>query len=139
MSLVDLTNFKIIKQIPVGEKPVAIKAIGNQIFVANQSSSTVSIIDSRNNDVVSTIPVNTAPTFVGAKNDGSEAIIISLGDGKLNANAKTEPSATFINVVSRATTVVNTFYPGTLSTQAKEINVNSFTACANSYIFLATA
>ncbi|TAL69556.1 MAG: hypothetical protein EPN82_06915 [Bacteroidetes bacterium] len=99
VSLVDISDsvFKVARIIKVGVHPVAIASSGNQIFVANQKSNTVSVIDSRYHTVTQ-VPVHTAPSFVDINSEGSKAIVISLGAGKIDSSQKTAAKATIINV-----------------------------------------
>ena len=100
VSLVDISDsvFKVARTIKVGVHPVAIACSGNQIFVANQKSNTVSLIDSRYHTVEATIPVHTAPSFIDINADGSKVVVVSLGSGKIDSSAKTAAKATIIVV-----------------------------------------
>jgi YVTN family beta-propeller protein len=53
----------VIKNIPVGIHPVdvAFNPTNNDMYVSNQASNTVSVIDSSTNTVVTTIPVGSGP------------------------------------------------------------------------------
>lgn len=99
VSLVDISDsvFKVARIIKVGVHPVAIACSGNQIFVANQKSNTVSVIDSRFH-TVKEVTVAAAPSFIDINSDGSKAVVLSLGAGKLDSNAKTAAKATIIKV-----------------------------------------
>ncbi len=98
VSVLDITNFTIPRSITVGKHPIAIVSIGNQIFVANQASNTVSQIDTRTNTVVATHNVAPAPTFIQANiKNGHEVVVLSLGAGKIDSAEKTAPVATFID------------------------------------------
>jgi len=105
VSLVDLTNYKIAKHIKVGQSPRAIAAAGNQIYVANYASGTVSVVDSRTNRQEAIINVPPFPIFAEVRPDGKEIAIISRGQGKdFTDVVKTPAIATFINVSSRQKT-----------------------------------
>lgn len=98
VTVIDITNFSIGRVIKVGMRPVAIAAVGNQVFVANQSDNTVSQIDTRTNTVVATHQVATAPTFIRPNASGHEVMVLSLGAGKLDtAGMKTPPVITYID------------------------------------------
>jgi YVTN family beta-propeller protein len=116
VSVLDITNFKIARSITVGNHPIAIAAIGNQIFVANQASNTVSQIDTRTNTVVATHAVAPAPTFVQPNiNNGHEVIVLSLGSGKIDSDPKSAPVATFIDsarIIIQATKLDNELFGG---------------------------
>lgn len=116
VSVIDITNFIIARSIRVGNHPIAIAGIGNQIFVANQASNTVSQIDTRTNTVVATHAVTVAPTYIqpNSKN-GHEVIVLSLGAGKLDGEPKTAPVVTFIDsarVVTAITPLDNELFGG---------------------------
>lgn len=90
-----------ITTIPVGNNPVSITALGNKILTANRDDNTVSIIDSRTNQVVKTLPVHSAPLFIRTDADGSEAVLVSAGAGKFSSDdPKTSCQAQFINATS---------------------------------------
>jgi YVTN family beta-propeller protein len=98
VTVIDITNFSIGRVIKVGMRPVAIAAVGNQVFVANQSDNTISQIDTRTNTVVATHQVAPAPTFIRPNANGHEVIVLSLGAGKLDtAGIKTPPVITYID------------------------------------------
>ncbi|GAB1430192.1 hypothetical protein MASR2M18_10250 [Ignavibacteria bacterium] len=98
VSVVDITAFKIARTIAVGKKPVGIAAVGNQVFVANQASNTVTQIDTRTNLVVAQHQTPPAPTFAQPSTDGKSILIICLGAGKIdNSVPKTDAYAVFID------------------------------------------
>ncbi|MBK9247198.1 MAG: hypothetical protein IPM69_03580 [Ignavibacteria bacterium] len=98
VTVIDITNFSIGRSIKVGNHPVAIAAVGNQIFVANQHDNSVSQIDTRTNTVVATHQVAPAPTFIRPNANGHEVMVLSLGAGKIDSAAvKTPPVVTYID------------------------------------------
>jgi len=101
VSLLDLTNLQIAREIVVGAAPVSIAASGNQIYTTNFSDNTVSVIDSRTNKVQATIIVPLKPMMIDVKADGKEFIVVSAGEGKLTAGDKTNAMITFIDVATR--------------------------------------
>jgi YVTN family beta-propeller protein len=105
VSVVDITTNTVARTIPVGENPVAIASVGNQVYVANRDDNTVSVIDSRDNMVAATLPVHTAPVALESNAAQNEIIVLSLGGGKLlkEGEAKSPASVTFINAATRAT------------------------------------
>ncbi len=100
VSIVDIHDslFRVARSIKVGVHPVAIACSGNQIFVANQKSNTVSLIDSRNHEEVAVIQVQTAPSYIDVNYDGTKVVVISLGAGKIDSGSKSPAKATIINV-----------------------------------------
>ena len=100
--LYDIVNFKPARSIIAGRYPTSIAAYGNQIYLTNQLDNTVSVIDSRTHKVEQTIQVHNAPTFVDFTPDGTKAVVISLGAGKIDSTqAKTAALASFIDVSTR--------------------------------------
>lgn len=98
VSVVDITAFKTARTIAVGKTPTGIAAVGNQVFVANQSSNTVSQIDTRTNIVVAQHQTPPAPSFAEPSTDGKSVVIICLGSGKAdNSTPKTSAYAVFID------------------------------------------
>lgn len=99
-----------ISTIPVGRHPSSIAALGNKILTANRDDNTVSVIDSRTNDVVKTLPVHDVPLFIRTDADGTEALLVSAGAGKLESGeGMTTARAQFIDaeelVVDRSFTL----------------------------------
>lgn len=101
VDVLDITNFKIARTIKVGKEPVSIINAGNQIFVANKSDNTLSVIDSRTNEVTHTISVPLVPLFLDVSPDGARVILISAGIGKYDAAETKSPA--FITIVDVAT------------------------------------
>lgn len=102
VSLIDLTNFKIARNIKVGNGPSGITCAGNQIFVANTLDNTVSIIDSRTHQEEDVKSVAPFPLYLDVTLNGKYAIAISVGNGKLDSLAPKSPAiASYINISTR--------------------------------------
>ncbi len=100
--LVDITTFLIAKTINTDNNPVSIASSGNQIYVANQASSSVSVIDSRtkNQELIIGVPPN--PSFLSITPTGLEAVVISVGAGKNDEQTEKTPAiATYIDIETR--------------------------------------
>lgn len=98
VSVVDITVYKTARTVATGHKPIGIAAIGNQVFVTNQLSNTVTQIDTRTNSIVANHQVPPAPTFITPSTDGKQVIVICLGAGKAdNISPKTAAYAVFID------------------------------------------
>lgn len=102
VSVIDLTVHRPVMTIPVGERPVAIAALGNQVGVVCQGASRLDIIDTRTNTVVASLPLPAAPSYIDVDPANMVFCVVSRGEGRLNANARTAPSITFVSAVSRA-------------------------------------
>ncbi|MFA6570515.1 MAG: hypothetical protein WCT77_04685 [Bacteroidota bacterium] len=120
VSILDLTNFVIARQIITGSHPVAITSSGNQIFVADQLDNNIAVIDSRTHNVEAKIPVQTAPTYIATNSTGEKIIVVSLGAGKLDGtSAKSAAQVSLIDVQSR--TVIKTKEIASGSTNPKDV------------------
>lgn len=101
-SLVDLTVFKPARQITVGNPPHSIAINGNQIFVANTSDNTISVIDSRDRNTVHEISTEPKPLLLDFSSDGNTLVCITAGNGKLNDSEEKSPALVqFIDKKSR--------------------------------------
>jgi len=75
VSVVNLTDFSLIKNITVGVYPQEIIALNNKVFVANNSlfggnsDSTVSVIDTQVDSLIATIIVKKDPSSLAVSND----------------------------------------------------------------------
>ncbi len=102
VTLVDITTFLIVKYVNTELNPIGIASSGNQIYVANSGSSTVSVLDSRTKNQESVINVTPKPSFVAITPNGLEAVVISVGSGKIDSlNEKTPAVATYIDIATR--------------------------------------
>ncbi|MCX8054058.1 MAG: hypothetical protein N3A67_00110 [Ignavibacteria bacterium] len=134
VGLLDLTNFVLAKQIKVGSSPRSIAASGNQIYVANYSDNTVSIIDSRTNKQESVISVAPYPVYVGVRSDGKEVVVVSRGLGKdLTDVAPTAAIATIIDVSTKQK--VAEIPIGTSSIKAETVLPVSSVITNSNYLF----
>lgn len=107
VTLFDMFNLENARTIKVGKHPVSIASAGNQIFVTNQADNTVSIIDSRTHEVEKVINLHFAPSFVETSGEWEKAVVVSLGQGKLDSNqTKSEARVSFIDVASKELTNV---------------------------------
>lgn len=71
--------------IPVGLTPqgVVLSPNGAHVYVANQASNTVSVIDPVSNTVTATIPTNTGPSLIAVSPDNTRAYVTQFGDASL--------------------------------------------------------
>ncbi|MFH1052280.1 MAG: hypothetical protein V1779_15275 [bacterium] len=119
LSLIDIYNLEVARRIKVGRNPISISCVGNQIFVVNQSDNTVSIVDSRTHKEEKVIKVNTAPSLVACSEENGKALVVSLGEGKLNnTQQKTSAKGTFIDTLTKS--ITSSIELGTIKTKATE-------------------
>lgn len=138
VDLLDMQFMKIVKTIEVGKNPVSIACAGNQVFVANRGDNTVSIIDTRDNEVKATLNVASCPSFVDVSKDAETALVISLGEGKLDSTqTKTSAQLTLFNVNTRA--VIKNKFLGTSEADAIKQIPRGITVNEKSMAFVPTA
>lgn len=101
VGIVDLTVSALVSSIALGAEPSGIASTGNQICVALRSTNEVAIIDSRTNLVETRLGVDPAPVFVEADDLNSLFCIVSLGNGKINAEPQTAPTLAFLSATTR--------------------------------------
>lgn len=102
VSVIDITVFKVVKQVTVGNNPSSISISGNQIYVTNLSDNTVSIIDSRTQREEFKLNTWQKPLLSIVIPGGKYVGVISAGLGKIDNNPnKTEAKITIINIENR--------------------------------------
>jgi len=137
LTLLDIYNMAIARKITVGKNPVSIACAGNQIFVANQSDNTVSVVDSRTHKEEAELKVSTAPCLVAVNGENEKALVISLGDGKINSSqTKTAAVATFIDIATRKTG--KKVELGTLKTKALDQHPLKLILTLNDWAYIQT-
>lgn len=72
--------------LPAGSQPAQVTASpdGATVFVANQNTNTVSVIDTATNTITSTIPGGTNPTWVAVTPDGATAYFTNYGSSDVS-------------------------------------------------------
>lgn len=98
VTLYDIKNFAVSRKINVGLNPYSIRCSGNQIYVANRNSNSVSIIASNDNKVQETLKLSPKPSYLEFTPNGKKVLVICLGNGKIDELDKTQAVATFIDV-----------------------------------------
>jgi len=105
----------------VGQNPFGAGAIpdGSKIYVANQNSETVSVVDGKGRNVIGIIPVGKSPVRVAVSSDGSKVVVtnkdsnnVSVIDVKTDTVIKTlttgkEPVGVCISKDGKRAYVVN--------------------------------
>jgi YVTN family beta-propeller protein len=130
VSVVDAATNKVIATIPVGLQPIGVAVSpvqrkrederergdgggrerepeGGKVYVVNELSNSVSVIDAATNTVIATIPVGTQPAGVAVSPDGSRVYVT-------NANSPDFSQPGTVSVIDAATnTVIATIPVGT--------------------------
>ncbi len=92
VSLLDITNFEIARNITIGNPPHSISRYGNQILITNFADNTISVIDSRDRKEVAKIATNEGPSFIGITQNGKNALVVCSGLGKFNDSEEKTPA-----------------------------------------------
>jgi len=79
------TSDTIVATIPVGTAPIqaAVTPDGSKVYVVNQGSNDVSVIDTGSNTAIATIRVGASPSGLAVTPDGSRVLISSLNARKV--------------------------------------------------------
>jgi YVTN family beta-propeller protein len=66
VEIIKLSSGRVVRMIGVGTDPVALalNSVGTYLYVINQLSNTISVVNTGNNTVTATVPVGTGPTVV---------------------------------------------------------------------------
>ncbi len=75
---------QVLFKIPVGEKPAHLDTAGDYIFVANEGSDSVSVIDVMKKGVVKTIKVGKSPHGLRVSKDGKMAVVANKGESTIS-------------------------------------------------------
>jgi YVTN family beta-propeller protein len=73
-----------ITPIAVGDGPTSVAITDGRAYVLNFEDSTVSVIDTTNNEVVATIPVGYTPTSLAVSPDGTRAYVTNYYDNTVS-------------------------------------------------------
>ncbi|CAG0964636.1 PE-PGRS family protein PE_PGRS18 [Methanosarcinales archaeon] len=84
VEVIDTNNYNMISSIPVDRDSWGIAALENYIFVANQASGTISIINVTTNTVVSTLAVGNNPTGVAVDPLTNKVYVTNQGDKNIS-------------------------------------------------------
>jgi DNA-binding beta-propeller fold protein YncE len=101
VSVLDITVFRVVSDIQVGQGPVELEVQENQIYCALQRDNALAIIDSRLNAVTARLPMPTAPTFLGLTPNGRFLMVVSAGAGKFDNAPRTVGRVTFVELATR--------------------------------------
>lgn len=94
--------------ISVGDSPqgMAIKPDGSRVYVANNGSNSVSVINTSTDAIVTTIAVGSAPVKMVVSPDGSRLYVVNYSGGSVSViNTSTNTIATTIPVGSNPTDI----------------------------------
>jgi YVTN family beta-propeller protein len=81
ISVVDIAQNKVIKEIDSGETPHGLSFTddGSRLFIVNMNSNTLSVIDATRHEVIKTISVGNRPEYVALTPDERFAFVTNLG------------------------------------------------------------
>lgn len=90
VSVYDVVNVRVDREIPVGENPTAIVANPerNEVYVVNSgvtgAQGSIAVINSENNSVAATIPVHKQPVAIAVKPSGDLAYVVNSGSNTIS-------------------------------------------------------
>ncbi len=84
--MIDTASNTVVAMVPVGRFPswVAITPDGKHAYVANQGSTTVSVIETAGNTVVATVPVGLAPYGIAFTPDGKHVYVANISSNNVS-------------------------------------------------------
>jgi YVTN family beta-propeller protein len=76
----------LIATVPAGTDPraIAVNAAANRVYVANESSSTVTVLDAATNTAIATVPVGSRPQYIAVSIATNRVFVSNAGDGTLS-------------------------------------------------------
>jgi YVTN family beta-propeller protein len=77
VAVIDLTNFVVLKSIPVGNGAEGLVVFGGNVYVANAYSNTIQVIDTGNDTVVSAFEVANGPLQFAEDHEGKHWVLSS--------------------------------------------------------------
>ncbi len=111
--------------ITVGVNPYQLAAVGNIIYVANQGSNTVSVINSDTDVILSTIDVGNQPYGVAYNSTSKEIYVANLTSNDVSV-IDADPASTHYNTVTHTVNVgISPFYVTSLGTNMYVTNHGS--------------
>jgi len=90
VSVYDVVNVRVDREIPVGPNPVAVVAnpVRNEVYVVNAGVPTgqgsVAVINAENNSVAATIPVHKQPVAMAVDSDGDLGYVVNSGSNSIS-------------------------------------------------------
>ena len=90
VSVYDVVNVRVDREIPVGQNPTAIAAnpVRNEVYVVNAGTpsgqGSVAVINAENNSVAATIPVHKLPLAIAPDPDGNLAYVVNSGSNSIS-------------------------------------------------------
>ncbi len=137
VSIIDATIYRLLpgRDIVVGERPVAIAALGNQLCVALQSSQVGVIISTSLNSITKTFSLVSEPRFVGAdKTTGEFSIVCGGADSPNSAPGKSPAQLMHYNTQNgqaRAGMILTN-----TATDERSVSVQSFFIVSGGFAYL---
>lgn len=100
--VIDLTTYTVADTIPVPGRPIGIAIIGNQGCVVSQRTGEARLFDTRTFALSDPQRVTEAPTYIEADPSNGAFVIVSLGAGKVDADAPSVPVMSFVDLSTRS-------------------------------------
>ena len=90
VSVYDVVNVRVDREIPVGQNPTAVAAnpTRNEVYVvtsgAPNGQGSIAVINAENNSVAATIPVHKLPVAIAVDPDGKSAYVVNSGSNSIS-------------------------------------------------------
>jgi YVTN family beta-propeller protein len=90
VSVYDVVNVRVDREIPVGQNPTAVAAnpTRNEVYVVNSGTAngqgSVAVINAENNSVAATIPVHKLPVAIATDPEGNRAYVVNSGSNSIS-------------------------------------------------------
>ena len=127
IAVIDLKSYTVTKTIEVGVQPEQLALVGDRLYITNQGSNTVSVINTATDEVEKTIPVTDSPNSLAV--DASNNVwVLSSGNKvyatypEVDAARSTAGALTKINGASG--TVLSTFTFPDVAASAGKLTLN---------------
>jgi hypothetical protein len=101
IGVVDLTASAVASTIPTPGAARQIACLGNQLAATIPDSNAVIILDTRTNTIVDKIEITQSPWYIRDDAAANVFCVVSLGNGKVNREAPTTPTISFISPATR--------------------------------------
>lgn len=101
IGVVDLTASAVASTIPTPGAARQIACLGNQLAATIPDSNAVIILDTRTNTIVDKIEITQSPWYIRDDAAANVFCVVSLGNGKVNREAPTTPTISFISPTTR--------------------------------------
>jgi YVTN family beta-propeller protein len=123
VSVINLSNFTVMKTIPVGEMPEKLLAVGNSLYVTNSDDNTLSVINTSTDAVEATITVDDSPNSL-AVDANNKLWVLSSGKKVYDMNYDIDENLSTAGKLIRLNPANNTIEQTLAFTSSKAFTSN---------------